>query len=211
MAPGVLRAEGVERIARPLSRSFPQQWGPAGSFPAFSPGCLGDRGTVTTSAGFSRWIPSVPGPASLAEGRRLASADAACGPAPRPGHGRTGSRRPGWRRGAAWPRSLTLPAVSASRPRQDAVLALSCGNSGCPVPLLQAMNACHSDGHKQVARFLLGPHKTLRQNKIHLRATTFWGNVSTVNGNLDVAWMGRREYAGPLRGALGGEDLERGV
>lgn len=71
--------------ARPLSRSFPQQWGPAGSFPAFSPGCLGDRGTVTTSAGFSRWIPSVPGPASLAEGRRLASADAACGPAPRPG------------------------------------------------------------------------------------------------------------------------------
>lgn len=211
MAPGVLRAEGVERVARPLSRSFPQQWGPAGSFPAFSPGCLGDRGTVTTSAGFSRWIPSVPGPASLAEGRRLASADAACGPAPRPG-----SRQD--RFPAARVEAGRCVASFSHAPRRERLPAAA-GCCARLVPRKRRVSCPSPAGYERMplrraqagSPLLLSPHKTLGQNKIHLRATTFWGNVSTVNGNLDVAWMGRREYAGPLRGALGDEDLELGV
>lgn len=128
-----------------MSRSFPQQGGPAGSFLA-SPGCLGDRGTVTVRLAFAArfrvhsWSSEpVTGQAIRVHRCRLRLSNppwVTAGPVPG-GPGGVGD--------AAWSRSHGLPLGLHERllaPGRMLFCPCPAGNEECPVSLLRVINAC---------------------------------------------------------------------
>lgn len=137
MAPALPLGRRVKQVAKPVSRPFPQQRGPAGSFPA-SPGCPGDRGTVTTSAGFRRWVRVHSWSSDSCPQAPLAAQRPALGP------GRTGARRPGGggRHVVSFPRAPARPRerlLAPGRILSSPVLQ----ERRIPVRLLQVIDACH--------------------------------------------------------------------